>query len=117
MAGQSTAWVTTAHMLRRAGFGVTGREVDAALTTDWPSYVDAILGEHPDTDPGAVATPMPTLKPPRPPGKGATPVARKQYNQQLSEQQGLLSDWWLRRMVSVGQPVHEKLTLLWHRLS
>ncbi len=25
-----------------------------------------------------------------------------------------LSGWWLRRMVAVGQPLHEKLTLLWH---
>lgn len=25
-----------------------------------------------------------------------------------------LSGWWLRRMVAVGQPIHEKLTLLWH---
>ncbi len=114
MAGQSTQWVATARVLRRAGFGVTGSEVDAAVTRDWPAYVDAMLGANPDADPGAAATPMPSLAEPRPPGKGATPAARKQYNQQLSEQQGVLSDWWLRRMVSVGQPVHEKLTLLWH---
>ncbi|WP_460009932.1 DUF1800 family protein, partial [Mycobacterium avium] len=49
-----------------------------------------------------------------PPGKRATPAARKQYNQQLTEQQGVLSDWWIRRMVVVRQPFHEKLTLLWH---
>ncbi|WP_411550806.1 DUF1800 domain-containing protein [Mycobacterium avium] len=42
------------------------------------------------------------------------PAARKQYNQQLTEQQGVLSDWWIRRMVVVRQPFHEKLTLLWH---
>jgi uncharacterized protein (DUF1800 family) len=101
-------------MLRRAGFGVTGPEVDAAVDRDWPSYVDAMLGTNPDADPGAIATPMPSLEPPRAPGKGTTPVARKQYNKQLSEQQGVLSDWWLRRMVAVGQPTHEKLTLLWH---
>jgi hypothetical protein len=114
MAGQSTQWVTTARVLRRAGLGVTGPEVDAALTQDWPSCVDAMLGSDPDADPGAVATPIPSLAEPRAPGKGATPAARKQYNQQLSEQQGVGSDWWLRRMVSVAQPVHEKLTLLWH---
>jgi len=114
MAGQSTAWITTARVLRRAGFGVTGPEVDAAVTRDWPGYVDAMLGANPDADPGAIATPMPALEPPRPPGKGAALAARKQYNQQLSEQQGVLSDWWLRRMVSVGQPAHEKLTFLWH---
>jgi uncharacterized protein (DUF1800 family) len=112
MAGQSTQWVATARMLRRAGFGVTGPEVDAVLTRDWPSYVDAILGANPDADSGA--PPMPSLAAPRAPGKSATPAARKQYNQQLSEQQGVLSDWWLRRMATVGQPVHEKLTLLWH---
>lgn len=114
MPGQSTAWITTARMLRRAGFGVTGPEVDAALTKDWPGYVDAVLQASPDADPGAVATPMPTLEPPQPPGKGAPQAARKQYNHQLSEQQRVLADWWLRRMLSVQQPIHEKLTLLWH---
>jgi uncharacterized protein (DUF1800 family) len=112
--GQSTQWVATARMLRRAGFGVTGPEVDAAVSRDWPGYVDAVLGTNPDADPGAIATPMPSLEPPRAPGKGTTPVARRQYNQQLSEQQGVLSDWWLRRMTAVDQPTHEKLTLLWH---
>ena len=114
MAGQSTAWVGTARMLRRAGVGVTGPEVDAALTRDWPSQVDAILGADPDTDPGAIATPMPIVEAPHPPGKGATPAARKQYNEQLTDQQRALSDWWLHRMVSVQQPTREKLTLLWH---
>src|ERR1700758_3210315 len=112
--GQSTQWVATARMLRRAGFGVTGLEVDAAVGRDWSGHVDAMLTANPDADPGAIATPMPSLEPPRAPGKDTTPVARKQYNKQLSEQQGVLSDWWLRRMVSVQQPMHEKLTLLWH---
>lgn len=114
MAGQSTAWIGTARMLRRAGFGVTGPEVDAALTRDWPSHVDAMLGTDPDADPGAIATPLPIVESAHPPGKGATPAARKQFNQRLTEQQDVLSDWWLRRMVSVQQPTREKLTLLWH---
>jgi uncharacterized protein (DUF1800 family) len=114
MPGQSAQWVATARVLRRAGFGVTGPEVDAVVTRDWPAHVDAMLGANPDADPGAVATPMPALAEPSPPGNGATPAARKQYNQQMSEQQGVLSDWWVRRMAAVQQPVHEKLTLLWH---
>ncbi|MCV7350480.1 DUF1800 domain-containing protein [Mycobacterium parmense] len=114
MAAQSMRWISTARMLRRAGFGVTGTEVDAAAAGDWPAYVDAMLAADPDADPGAVATPMPVMEAPRRPGKGATVAARKQFNQQLSEQQDVLSDWWLRRMVSVAQPAHEKLTLLWH---
>ena len=101
MAGESQ-WVSTARVLRRAGFGVTGPEVDAALTRDWPTYVDAMLGANPDADPGAVATPMPTLPSPRAPGKGATPAARKEFGRQLAEQEGVLSGWWLRRMVAVG---------------
>lgn len=114
MSGQSTQWVATARILRRSGFGVTGAQVDAVVGQDWPSYVDAALGTDPDADEGAIATPMPTLTPLRRPGKKATPVARKEYNRQQSEQLDRLSQWWLRRMVAVRQPIHEKLTLLWH---
>src|ERR1700752_4277581 len=101
MPGQSAQWITTARVLRRAGFGVTGPEVDAVAGQDWPSYVDAMLDANPDEDPGAAATPMPSLAEPRLPGKGATPAALRQYFRQMSEQQSVLADWWLRRMVSV----------------
>jgi uncharacterized protein (DUF1800 family) len=93
---------------------VTGAQVDAVATKDWSSYVDAALSTHPEADPGAAKTPMPVFDPPKTPGKGAMTAARKQYNQELSEQMSALSDWWLRRMVAVRQPLHEKLTLLWH---
>jgi uncharacterized protein (DUF1800 family) len=114
MAGQSARWITTARVLRRAGFGVNGPEVDTVVAQDWPAYLDAALGANPEADPGALATPIPTLEPPRAPGKGATTEARRQYNRQLGEQMSQLSGWWLRRMVGVRQPIHEKLTLLWH---
>src|ERR1700744_4055929 len=114
MAGQSTQWMTAARVLRRVGFGVTGPEVDAAISQDWPAYVDAMLDADPDADPGASATPIPGLHVPPAPGKGATPAARMQYIRQLFEQQSVLSSWWLRRMAAVRQPIGEKLTLLWH---
>jgi uncharacterized protein (DUF1800 family) len=114
MPGQSARWIATARVLRRAGFGVTGPRVDTVVAQDWPAYVGAALGADPDVDPGATATPMPTLEPPRAPGKGATTEARRRYNRQLGEQMSQLSGWWLRRMVGVRQPIHEKLTLLWH---
>jgi uncharacterized protein (DUF1800 family) len=114
MAGQSAQWITTAQVLRRAGFGVSGPQVDAVVAQDWPTYLAATLGSDPDADPGAVATPMPALALLQAPGKGATAEARKQHNHQLDEQMAELSGWWLRRMVAVQQPVHEKLTLLWH---
>lgn len=114
MAGQSPRWIMTARVLRRTGFGATGPEIDAVAGQDWPSYVDAVLNTDPDADRGAVATPMPTLRPPQPPGRGATPAARTQYRRQLAEQNDQLVRWWLARMAAVEVPVHEKLTLLWH---
>jgi uncharacterized protein (DUF1800 family) len=115
MPAQSARWIATARGLRRAGFGATGPQVDAVVAQDWPDYVDAALASDPDTDPGAVVTPMPTLAPPGPaPGKSATKEARQQYNRHLAEQMTELSAWWLHRMVAVQEPIHEKLTLLWH---
>jgi uncharacterized protein (DUF1800 family) len=114
MAGQSDGWITTARVLRRAGFGVTGQQVDAVAAQDWSRYVDAALAADPDADPGAVATPMPTLPTLRGPGKGASVADRKEFNQQIFGQMTELSQWWLRRMTAVQQPIHEKLTLLWH---
>jgi uncharacterized protein (DUF1800 family) len=114
MAGQSDGWITTARVLRRAGFGVTGAQVDAVSGQNWSKYVDAALAGDPAADPGAVATPMPTPPALRGPGKGASVADRKEFNQQLAGQMTELSDWWVRRMVAVRQPIHEKLTLLWH---
>jgi uncharacterized protein (DUF1800 family) len=114
MAGQSDGWITTARVLRRAGFGVTGQQVDAVAAQDWSRYVDAALAADPDADPGAVATPMPTLPTLRGPGKGASVADRKEFNQQIFGQMTELSQWWLRRMTAAQQPIHEKLTLLWH---
>jgi uncharacterized protein (DUF1800 family) len=114
MAGQSDGWRTTARLLRRAGFGVTGPQVDAVAAKNWSRYVDAALGADPEADPGARATPMPTLPTLRDPGKGASTAVRIEFNRQLSARVAELSAWWLRRMVAVQQPIHEKLTLLWH---
>jgi uncharacterized protein (DUF1800 family) len=114
MAGQSDGWITTARVLRRAGFGATGAQVDAVSGQNWSKYLDAALAADPAADPGAVATPMPTPPALRGPGKGASVADRKEFNQQLAGQMTELSDWWVRRMVAVRQPIHEKLTLLWH---
>ena len=114
MAGQSDGWITTARVLRRIGFGTTGRQVDAVARQNWSKYVDAALRAKPDADPGAVATPMPMPPTLRSPGKGASLADRKEFSLRRLGQMNELSDWWLRRMVAVHQPIHEKLTLLWH---
>lgn len=104
--------MATARLLRRTGFGTTGRVVDAAVAQ--PDYLAGALNADPSADPGAMATPLPDFPIPAPPGKNATAAARKEYNSGLRDQMQTLSQWWLERMVSVQQPVHEKLTLLWH---
>ncbi len=112
MPTQSAEWMATARLLRRTGFGTTGRAVDAAVAQS--DYLTTALDSGPEADPGARATPLPSFPVPAPPGKNATTAARKQYNSGLRDQMRTLSQWWLERMVSVQQPVHEKLTLLWH---
>jgi uncharacterized protein (DUF1800 family) len=115
MPTQSARWIATARVLRRAGFAATGPQIDAVAGQDMSAYLDSALGSDPGADPGARATPMPQLAAPGPPpGKKATPAARKQYRQQLTAQMSELSAWWLRRMAAVDEPIHEKLTLLWH---
>ncbi len=115
MPAQSARWIATARSLRRSGFGTTGTQVDAVVGQDWSDYVDAALASDPNADPGALATPMPPPVPPGPaPGKSATKEARRQYNRHLTDQMTTLSAWWAHRMVAVRQPIHEKLTLLWH---
>ena len=112
---QSSQWITTARVLRRAGFGADGPHIDAVAGQELSAYLDGALAADPDADPGALATPMPQLQAPPPrPGRKATPAARKLYNRQLAEESTALSGWWVNRMVAVEQPLHEKLTLLWH---
>src|SRR5580658_8980853 len=108
MAGQSDGWITTARLLRRTGFGVTGAQVDAVARKNWPDYVDSALRADQEADPGAAATPMPTLPDGHRPGKGASAQVRKEFNRELSGLMSGLSQWWLHRMVAVQQPVHEK---------
>jgi uncharacterized protein (DUF1800 family) len=51
---------------------------------------------------------------PAPPGDGAGDAALQEFTQTLFDHMTDLTSWWVRRMAAVGEPVHEKLTLLWH---
>ncbi len=115
MSTQSEQWIATARLLRRTGFGATGPQIDVMAGQDWSTYLDAVLDADPEADPGARATPMPAFpSAPRFPGDDASAAAKDQYNRQTDEQMLELTRWWLRRMVAVREPIHEKLTLLWH---
>ena len=113
---QSEQWIATARLLRRTGFGASGRQIDAVVAQDWSTYLDAALNSDPEADPGAKATPMPNLV--IPPDTGLRPdsdsPAMVDYRTKLDNQMYQLSGWWPRRMAAGQQPIHEKLTFLWH---
>ncbi len=114
----SDEWSTAARLLRRVGFGTTGGpQVDALVRGDWSTYVRDALDADPEADAGGARnTPAPTFATLEPVGKkSATMAQRKQFRQALGEQKEQLSQWWIRRMLAVQNPIHEKkLTLLWH---
>lgn len=115
MSTQSQRWVATARLLRRTGFGTTGQDVDALADQDWGAHLDRVLDADPEADPGAQATPMPVFPDvPRYPGQDASGPAKDAWNQLVDGQMMDLTRWWLSRMVAVEEPIHEKLTLLWH---
>ncbi|MGQ5260532.1 DUF1800 domain-containing protein [Micromonospora sp. ZYX-F-536] len=104
-----------AHLLRRATFGPTADEVDAAERAGPAAALDNLLTPvRPDR--GAAATPPPAL--------GTDPYARltgestreqrQQANAERREQLQRLTLWWLDRMVAAEDGLTEKLLFFWH---
>ncbi|MEU5563331.1 DUF1800 domain-containing protein [Micromonospora musae] len=104
-----------AHLLRRATFGPTAEEVDAAERAGYPATVNRLLTPS-GTDRGAAATPTPKLGPDPAAQleKGASREQRQQANQQRREQVTAVTDWWLDRMVAAEHQTDEKLLFFWH---
>jgi uncharacterized protein (DUF1800 family) len=117
MSTQSPQWIATARLLRRTGFGTTGRQVDAIVGQDWSTYLDGLLDADPEADPGALATPMPIVpsapKYPNLVGDAQT-AALERWAKLVTDQAQELAEWWPSRMAAVHEPIHEKLTLIWH---
>nr|BFE63561.1 DUF1800 domain-containing protein [Dactylosporangium thailandense] len=90
-----------AHLLRRATFGPTAEEVDAAESKGPAATLDALFSP-PDPDAGAARTPLPKLG----------PVLNDKTDR--AEQIRTAGTWWLDRMVQADHQVHEKLTFFWH---
>jgi uncharacterized protein (DUF1800 family) len=91
--------------------------VDAVAAQDWSTYLDKLLDADPETDPGARATPMPIVPsaPPYPTlAGGEQTVALARWFKLVIDQAQELAEWWPRRMAAVHEPIHEKLTLIWH---
>ena len=103
-----------AHLYRRAGFGATPAELDAAVTAGYAATVAALVRPPSASDPGVLATPPPELTVAPPPGKDQTAAERKAYRAQVGSEGRAVSLWWLDRMVMATNPFPEKLTFFWH---
>jgi uncharacterized protein (DUF1800 family) len=90
-----------AHLLRRATFGPTAEEVDAAESKGPEATLDALFSPA-APDAGAARTPLPKLG----------PVVNDKTDR--AEQIRTVGAWWLDRMVQAEHQVHEKLTFFWH---
>jgi uncharacterized protein (DUF1800 family) len=104
-----------AHLLRRATFGPTADEVDAAERAGTAATLDKLLTPG-RADRGAAATPLPAL--PADPyaalTKESTREQRQKANAQRREQLQQVTLWWLDRMVAAEDGLTEKLLFFWH---
>ncbi|MDG4800178.1 DUF1800 domain-containing protein [Micromonospora sp. WMMD980] len=104
-----------AHLLRRATFGPTAQEVDAAERAGFAATLDRLLAPE-GADRGATATPPPALgaDPAGQVRKGASREQRQQANRKRREQVTALTGWWLERMIAAEHQAGEKLVFFWH---
>ena len=101
-----------AHLYRRAGFGATAAELDAAVGAGYAATVAALVVPASDADQGAGATPAPQLSVLASPGKTASAAARQQYAAQLRSESAELALWWIDRMVAGNQSVSREVDVL-----
>jgi len=110
-----------AHLFRRAGFGATSDQLDAAVSAGYKATVESLLTGLTSPDPAGDAVPLPDLTNlPRPPAAtsstdaAARAAALRQRNMADNQEYLNLQRWWLDRMIVTSTPLREKLTLLWH---
>src|SRR5215208_2212480 len=87
-----------AHLFRRAGFGATRDEIEAALAQGYEATVEELLPpeRQPDIDFDLLHRFYPAVK-----------EARESDVNQAN---------WLYRMINTGRPLQEKMALFWHCL-
>lgn len=104
-----------AHLLRRATFGPTADEVDAAVRAGFDATLDRLLGPV-GADPGAAKSPTPKLGPDpyATVDKSTSREQRQQANKQRTEQVRQVQRWWLERMVTAEHQLTEKMVFFWH---
>jgi len=103
-----------AHLYRRAGFGATPAQLDAAVRVGYDATVADVVTPRSGVDRGAAATAPPSFQLMPPPGTNATAAQRRAYQVQVAVESKQLMLWWLDRMVMAEQPFAEKMTFFWH---
>lgn len=103
-----------ALLYRRAGFGLSGPELDELEPGGYEAAVDGLIAGLAAPDPAGDAVAVPQFPTLQYPGKGASADQRKQLRAELLQQFGQLQDWWMSRMLATATPLREKLTLFWH---
>jgi uncharacterized protein (DUF1800 family) len=98
-AGSGSGWASpladerarVAHLLRRATFGATPQELEAAQSDGFQKTLDRLLDSAPAQPPDYFAgSPASSLNP------------------------GRLQLWWIRHMLATPTPLAERMTLFWH---
>jgi uncharacterized protein (DUF1800 family) len=97
-AGQLTGHELMAHLYRRAGFGATQEELDAALARGYEATVDQLL--HPE----------------RLPELDEDLIFRYYVDFHESRKIDSAMAHWVYRMINTHRPLEEKMTLFWHCL-
>jgi uncharacterized protein (DUF1800 family) len=101
-----------AHLLRRATFGPTAEEVDAAERAGWEATLSRVLGA---SDPMlGPAVPAITADPYDALPREATPAQRDAARKARRDQIQMITEWWLDRMVAAGSQLEEKIVFFWH---
>jgi uncharacterized protein (DUF1800 family) len=101
-----------AHLYRRAGYGATPSELDAAVVVGYEATVERMLDRTtPDVAADAVAVPDLTTVLFQ---ELETIEERRARGQARRAQRVTLAQWWVQRMVRAQIPLREKLTWLWH---
>jgi uncharacterized protein (DUF1800 family) len=101
------------HLLRRATFGPTASEVDAADRAGFDATLNQLLNP---TGADLGANPVPALGPDPYASLGRNPsdADRQKAQQARREQIMTVEQWWLTRMVAARHQFTEKLVFFWH---
>ena len=104
------------HLLNRAGFGATDREIQRTVGMTREQATRNLLDNvrtSPVTPPPAWTAEAIALRYRRR-GEEATDVERKMFQQEQIRKGLELRGWWVDEMLSTSSPLTERMTLFWH---